>query len=251
MRIARRKRRQALGPPHDHIPIPDDPAETLGKPLPFGALSLQQRNLFGVFAHPNQVESKIGFEALLLEIEVDQRRADPLGERRSEDCIYQRAPYQITGDLEFGTEYMQWRRRRQTPQDDDKRRQRHDRTQQSDANVQRLLDEQFDVISDALIRIVGGIATQLHAIVIGTMKPLAEIVRGHPAPPTDLEPLVQVKLIDGKADVECRQNGKDCDLGDETLPVLLLKRIVKTIVPLIQQHVYQDQGKFDGDHRRQ
>ena len=146
---------------------------------------------------------------------------------------------------------MQWRRRRQTPQDDDKRRQRDDRTQQSDANVQRLLDEQFDVVSDALVRIVGGIAAQLHAIVIGTMKPFAEIVRGHPAAPTDLEPLVQVKLIDGKADVECRQNGKDCDLGDETLPVLLLKRIVETIVPLIQQHVDQDQGKFDGDHRRQ
>ena len=33
----------------------------------------QQRYLFGVFAHPHQVEAKIGLEALLAEIEIDQR----------------------------------------------------------------------------------------------------------------------------------------------------------------------------------
>ena len=35
----------------------------------FGALAPQQRDLFGVFADPNKVETEIGLESLLLEIE--------------------------------------------------------------------------------------------------------------------------------------------------------------------------------------
>ncbi len=43
------------------------------KPLAFGGLAAQQRDLFGVLAHPNQIETKIRLEALLPEIEIDQR----------------------------------------------------------------------------------------------------------------------------------------------------------------------------------
>ena len=40
---------------------------------------------------------------------------------------------------------------------------------------QRLFDEQLDVIGDALVGIVGGIALQLHAVMVGILQPFAEI----------------------------------------------------------------------------
>ena len=83
------------------MPVVDDMAETLQEPLPFGAFAPQERDLFGVFAHPNQVEAKIGLEALLPEIKIDQRRSDPLRQRRSENCINQRTPHQVTRDSEL------------------------------------------------------------------------------------------------------------------------------------------------------
>ena len=125
LRIASGKRRQPLGPAHDAIPVFDDAAEALGKPLAFGSLALQQRNLFGVLADPNQIEAEIRLEALLLKIKPDQRGADPLGQGGSENGIDQRAPYQIPRDCELAAEDRQWSRRGETPQDDDKRHQRH------------------------------------------------------------------------------------------------------------------------------
>ncbi len=41
LRVARGKRRQPLGPLHDGVPVVDNAAEALRKPLPFGALALQ------------------------------------------------------------------------------------------------------------------------------------------------------------------------------------------------------------------
>ena len=42
--------------------------------LALGALAVEQRDLLGVFAHAHQVEAEVGLVALLLEIEIDQRR---------------------------------------------------------------------------------------------------------------------------------------------------------------------------------
>ena len=42
--------------------------------IAFGVLAIEQRDLLGILAHPHQIEAEIGFVALLLEIERDQRR---------------------------------------------------------------------------------------------------------------------------------------------------------------------------------
>ena len=68
-----------------------------------------------------------------------------------------------------------------SPQDDDKGRQRDDRAQQADPDVERPLDEQLDVVGHALVGVVGGVALKLHPVMVGLMQPFAEIVRGHPA----------------------------------------------------------------------
>ena len=193
----------ALGHPG---PAADDHVvEAVPKPRAFGALALQQRDLLGVFAHPHQVEAEIGLVALLIEIEPDQRRADPLRQHGAEHSIHHRAPYQITWDRVLLAEQVQRRRLREAPQDHHEGRQRHRRTQQLQADIQRPFDEQFDVVGDALVRVVGGIALQLHAVVIGALQPFAEIVAGQPAPPADLEPLVEIELVDRECDEARRQ----------------------------------------------
>src|SRR5205814_3019232 len=107
LRIARGERRQPFGPAHDAVPVLHDVIETLPQPLALSALALQQRDLLGVFPRPHQVEAEVGLEALLLKVELDQWRADPLRQRRTEDGIEQRAPDQIARDRVFVAEYMQ------------------------------------------------------------------------------------------------------------------------------------------------
>ena len=82
-----------------------------------GRFALHQCDLLGIFPHPHQIEAEICFTLLLLEVEIDQRRADPLGQHGTEDRIDQCAPYEVAGDRKFVAEQMQRRCRRQAPQD--------------------------------------------------------------------------------------------------------------------------------------
>ena len=83
---------EPLGPAHDRVPVADHLAEALEQALALGALAVEQRDLLGILAHPHQAEAEVRLETLLLEIEVDERRADPLRQRGAEDGIDQRAP---------------------------------------------------------------------------------------------------------------------------------------------------------------
>jgi hypothetical protein len=88
-------------------------------------------------------------------------------------------------------------------------------------------------IGNTLVRVVGRVAKKLHAVVIGGVKPLPQISLGHPAPPADLQPKVQIILIDREHGIDCGENTKKQDGADEGLPVAVLQRVVKTIVPLV------------------
>ena len=233
------------------IPVVDDAAETLREPPALGDFALQQRDLLGILAHPDEVEAEVGLEALLREIEMDQRRADPVRQRRSEHRVDQRAPHEVAGDFEWLAEKMQGSRGRQTPEDHDERGQRHDRTEQADGDTERRLDEHLHVVGDALVRIVGGIALELHPVVIGVVQPFTEVVRGHPAPPADLKPLIEIEIVDAERDVDCCQNGEDAELPDEGVPVLLLERVVEAVVPLVDEDIDRDQRELDHDQGRQ
>ena len=93
------------------VPVADDAAEALRATVALGALAVEQRDLLGVLAHPHQVEAEIGLAALLLEIETDQRVADPMRQHGAEDRVDQRGPDQIAGNVEGAAEQMQRRRR--------------------------------------------------------------------------------------------------------------------------------------------
>ena len=76
-----------------------------------------------------------------------------------------------------------------------------------------------------LIWVVGGVTLELHPVVSGAMQPFADIVIGHPVTPTDLKPLVEVELINGKRDEARRQDREDADFSDKNFPVFLLERM--------------------------
>ena len=88
-------------------------------------LALQQCDLLGVLAHAHEVEAEVRFVALLQEIEIDQRLADPVCQRGADDGVDQRGPDQIAGYRDFIAEHDQRSVGRKAPQDDDKGNELH------------------------------------------------------------------------------------------------------------------------------
>ena len=212
---------------HDGEPVLHHASEPDQKAFALGGLAAQQRDLFGIFPDAHQVEAKIRFVLLLPEIDADQRPADQVGQDGAEHRIDQRAPDEIAGNCIILTEQVQRRGVGKAPQDADKGRQRDDRAQQADADVERAIDEQLDVVGHALVGVVGGVALKLHPVMVGLMQPFTEIVRGHPAPPADLQPLIEIELVDREHDEDRGQDAEIDDLGDEVVPVSLLQRVVE------------------------
>jgi hypothetical protein len=83
------------------------------------------------------------------------------------------------------------------------------------------------------------------------MQPFTEVVAGHPAPPADLQPLIEIEVVDAERDADRCQDGEDAELPDERVPVLLLERIVEAVVPLVHKDIDRDQRKLDHDQRRE
>ena len=71
---------------------------------------------------------------------------------------------------------------------------------------------------------------------VSAIEPGAEILRGHPTPPSDLEPLVEIELIDRKHDVGGGEDAEKGELGHEGIPVAVLQRVVEAQAPLVEEH---------------
>ena len=119
------------------------------------------------------------------------------------------------------------------------------------ADGERELDELTDVVGDALVGVIGCVALKLHAIVHRLRQPFDEISARHPAPPADLEPLVEIELIDGEQDEGGGENAEIAELVDEGVPVVLLERVVEDVVPGVEQDAETDQRQFDRDDGRE
>ena len=61
-------------------------------------------------------------------------------------------------------------------------------------------NKEVHVFGNALVGIVGFTRDELHSIVCAVGQPRAEVALGKPAPPSDLEHLVEIKLVDGEED---------------------------------------------------
>src|SRR4029079_4558854 len=134
--------------------VADYAAEAVEVPLAFSRLAVECGDLLGILTRAYEVETEISHEALLLEIEWDELAADQMRQRRADRRVDQRRPHQITGNVEACAEDMQRRARRQRPQDDDERTEGDDRVEDTDADRQRELHEQLQILGDALVGVV-------------------------------------------------------------------------------------------------
>ena len=251
LRIAGGEKRQSLPPAHDFVPVAHDRCEPVAEPRPFRFLAREQGHFLGVLAQPHQREAEIGLVALLIEIELDEGTPDDMGHPRAENGVDQRGPDQIAGNLERLRPDDQRRRRRQGPQDHDEGHERDDRAEERDADIERVVDEFADVVGDALIGVVGLIALEPHAVMRALAEPAPEIALGQPIAPADLQPLLQIELIDGADDEEGGKQAEHPDLPDEGVPVLVLQRRVEGVVPGVELDVQPDLEQLERDHGRE
>ena len=174
-----------------------------------------------------------------------------MGHPGPDNGVDQRCPDQITRDVVVLRPDHQRRGRRQVPQDHHEGNQRDDRAEQRDADVQRRIDEHADVVGDALVGIVGLVALEAHAVMGALPEPAAEIAVGQPAPPSDLQPLLEVKLIDGGDDEGGGEDAEHAELGNEDVPILVLQRRIEGVVPGVELDVQPDLEQLERDHRDQ
>src|SRR5262249_33464403 len=80
---------------------------------------------------------------------------------------------------------------------------------------------------------------------------MMKILLRHPAPPANLQPLIEIELIDREHDVSPCQHTEEQQLRDESVPIALLQCVVKTVVPLIEHDVDGHDREFDGNHGRE
>src|SRR4029077_10684300 len=80
-------------------------------------------------------------------------------------------------------------------------------------------------------------------------EPAAEIAGGEPAPPPDLQPLLQIELIHGADDEEGGKHAEHAELPDEGVPILVLQRVVEGLVPGVEADVQPDLEELQRDDR--
>src|SRR5207248_11800251 len=66
----------------------------------------------------------------------------------------------------------------------------------------------------------------------------------------NLQPLVQVELVDLEHDGDRRQDAEVQELVEEGIPVPLLQRVVESIVPGVEQNGDADQAQLNRDQSR-
>src|SRR5260370_22326777 len=77
---------------------------------------------------------------------------------------------------------------------------------------------------------------------------MAEVTNGHPLPPADLQPLIEIELIDREHDEDRGEHAEIQQLADEGIPIVILDGVEEPGVPLVEQHVDGDEAELDRDH---
>src|SRR6516162_9208603 len=85
-------------------------------------------------------------------------------------------------------------------------------------------------------------------IVGAVTEPRAEICASQPAPPANLQHLVEVKGVDSHCDGQTGQDAKNTDLAEELATVKRLERIVERVVPFIDQDADPDVPEIERNH---
>jgi hypothetical protein len=126
-----------------------------------------------------------------------------------------------------------------------------DGTEQCDADIERRVDEELDVFRDTLVRVVSLVPSEPHAVMRAFREPTLEIGLREPPSPADLQPLLQIELIDRGDDEEHGEDGEHAELVEEHVPVLVLERRVKRVVPGVEADVQPHLEELQADDDEQ
>src|SRR6185312_1352799 len=233
----------ALDAQHDAPEIVDDAAEAVEQATALAPLAAIKRDTFGVLAQAHQVEAEIGLVALLIEIELHQRAADLEGEPGSADGVDDREPQHVAGngDAAPGAQ-RDGQRSRQRPQDRHEGEQRHRRTEKAQRQSEAGAGEAVEILGDALVGIVGPAIEDLHAVIGALIEPGIEIAARQPAPPADLQHLLEIGLVDDEDDPQRRENREDEQLLEKAALIVILQRIIELVAPFIEADIDVDGG---------
>ena len=238
-------------------------AQNLGESqIKLGALhrlAFVQCDGLAVFAHPNHVVAKVGFEPLLLEVELDQRAANVVADDAANSAIKNRRPHHEARNVEIETRDRERKVATQAPQDADEAEQCDHRIHQPHGQRDGVAGELVDVFLNPLVRIVriGGHGTaaaglrvtcQLHAVERVLGQPALQVVVRHPGAPAQLQQLGQVELVDRNDDEAKRQVGEAAQLRPEHGGLLVLQRVVKHAVPVVDQHQHVHGTQIERDY---
>src|SRR5690242_21687098 len=81
--------------------------------------------------------------------------------------------------------------------------------------------------------------------------PFLEIVIGQPAPPADLEHLIEVELVYSDHDEGGSQHCEVDDVAVERADILVLQGIVEAVLPAVVEDLEENQSQIEPDDRSQ
>ena len=251
MTVAGDEAGEARVPANQASPILHQRAEPPAQLLAFDGLALHQRDRLGIVGHARHRKPEVGFVALLLEIERDERTADEVRDQRADRRIAERDPDQVTGNREIDAEQRQGRRRGNAPEDVGKRSERDDAVEQRGAELERALDEEIDIVADTQVDVVDALIDELQAIVTALRHPEADVPRGDPLPPSDGQRLDEEVRRGAGGDGAAQDETKDQQFGTQHVPAPLLQRVEEAGIPVDGQNRDGNQAELRRDHAAQ
>ena len=253
MAVARNERGEPCLPRDQAGPVAHQGGEAMAHVRTLDRLATHHGDRLGIVGHAREREAEVGFVALLVELEPDQRTADQVRDQRADAGIEQRRPDQIARERQIGAEQRHRRGRRQPPQDIGEGEQRNEGIEQPGAELVRALHEQQHVVADAQMDVVDRIVDEADAVVAALRHPHRDIALGQEAPPADDEGLTEEVLRHADRDGAERDEAEDNQFGLEGFPVARLQRVEEARVPMDHrdgdEHVAELAGRDAGQQQ--
>ena len=221
---------------HDAPPVAHHMLEPFAKSAKLVRLAAVQGHSLGVLAKADEAEAVVGFVPLPIEVQPDERAAEPVGEPGAGGGVQNGHPNHGARDDDGEHAHRDGERSGQPPQDRHEGHQRDDRAQTAREKTQGVGREEVHIFRDALVRVIGLMRHELHPIVGAIGQPGAEVAVVQPASPADLEHLVEIGLVNGKQDEDADQPRDAEQLPAKGHEVLVLEGAVEGVVPLIQEN---------------
>ena len=240
--------------------VAQQPGEAAVKLHALHSLALVQSYRFAVFPHPHHVVAKVGLIPLLFKIQLDLRAPDVMRQHTARHAIQDRHPHHEAGDVVVIPLKRKRKPARQSPQNADEAGQCHNRVEQSHRQADGVAGEQIEVFLNPLVRVVRvgrfgiqwtGETGEFQFVIRVSAQPALQVMARHPGTPAHFQQLRQVELVNSDDDIGERQIGEAPQLRPEHVGLLVLQRVIKELVPLVEQDRHVDQTQIQRNDGQQ